>query len=386
MTEHQNFDVIIIGAGSVGAPAAFYMAQAGLKVLVLESVHSVGQGSNKRAIGGIRATHSDSAKIQLCRRSIEIFSTYKETYGIDIEWDACGYSYVAYTPREEKILKDLLPIHKKAGIQNEWYDADSYQKIVPDINPVGLLGGTFSPGDGSASPLLANHAFFTKAQELGAEFHFNEPVRQILLDHNKVKSVVTNQASYSCGVLLNAAGAWASDIGKLTGLNLPVRPDSHEAAITEPVARFLGPMIVDIRPAPGSTNYYFYQHITGQIIFCITPDPNAWGTNINETSGFLPMVAKRMLEVMPRLSNIRVRRTWRGLYPMTPDGFPIIGWAPQIENLLLGVGFCGQGFMLGPASGELLTRMAMDQLTKEDIAILPLIAPDRNFSGQELLK
>lgn len=386
MTEHQNFDAIIIGAGSVGAPAAFYMAQAGLKVLVLESVHSVGQGSNKRAIGGIRATHSDPAKIQLCRRSIEIFSTYKETYGIDIEWDACGYSYVAYTPREEKILKDLLPIHKKAGIQNEWYDADSYQKIVPDINPVGLLGGTFSPGDGSASPLLANHAFFTKAQELGAEFHFNEPVRQILLDHNKVKSVVTNQASYSCGVLLNAAGAWASDIGKLTGLNLPVRPDSHEAAITEPVARFLGPMIVDIRPAPGSTNYYFYQHITGQIIFCITPDPNAWGTNINETSGFLPMVAKRMLEVMPRLSNIRVRRTWRGLYPMTPDGFPIIGWAPQIENLLLGVGFCGQGFMLGPASGELLTRMAMDQLTEEDIAILPLIAPDRNFSGQELLK
>lgn len=386
MTEHQNFDAIIIGAGSVGAPAAFYMAQAGLKVLVLESVHSVGQGSNKRAIGGIRATHSDPAKIQLCRRSIEIFSTYKETYGIDIEWDACGYSYVAYTPREEKILKDLLPIHKKAGIQNEWYDSDSYQKIVPDINPVGLLGGTFSPGDGSASPLLANHAFFTKAQELGAEFHFNEPVRQILLDHNKVKSVVTNQASYSCGVLLNAAGAWASDIGKLTGLNLPVRPDSHEAAITEPVARFLGPMIVDIRPAPGSTNYYFYQHITGQIIFCITPDPNAWGTNINETSGFLPMVAKRMLEVMPRLSNIRVRRTWRGLYPMTPDGFPIIGWAPQIENLLLGVGFCGQGFMLGPASGELLTRMAMDQLTEEDIAILPLIAPDRNFSGQELLK
>lgn len=386
MTEQHNFDVIIIGAGSVGAPAAFYMAQAGLKVLVLESVHSVGQGSNKRAIGGIRATHSDPAKIQLCRRSIEIFSTYKETYGIDIEWDACGYSYVAYTPREEKILKDLLPIHQKAGIQNDWYDAASYSKLVPDINPEGLIGGTFSPGDGSASPLLANHAFFTKAQELGAEFHFNEPVRQIHLSKNRITSIVTNQATYSCAILLNAAGAWASDIGNLAGLNLPVRPDSHEAAISEPVARFLGPMIVDIRPAPGSTNYYFYQHITGQIIFCITPDPNAWGTNINETSGFLPMVAKRMLEVMPRLSNIRVRRTWRGLYPMTPDGFPIIGWAPQIENFLLGVGFCGQGFMLGPASGELLTRMALNQLTQSDTNILPLIAPDRNFSGQELLK
>lgn len=386
MSDRRNYDVIIIGAGSVGAPAAFYMAQAGLKVLVLESVHSVGQGSNKRAIGGIRATHSDLAKIQLCRRSIEIFSTYKETYGIDIEWDACGYSYVAYTPREEKILKDLLPIHQKAGIKNDWYDADSYRELVPDINPQGLLGGTFSPDDGSASPLLANHAFFIKAQELGAEFHFNEPVRQILCSGSKVSVVVTNQATYSCAILLNAAGAWASDIGKLAGLDLPVRPDSHEAAITEPVARFLGPMIVDIRPAPGSTNYYFYQHITGQIIFCITPDPNAWGTNINETSGFLPMVSKRMVEVMPRLSNIRVRRTWRGLYPMTPDGFPIIGWAPQLDNFLLGVGFCGQGFMLGPASGELLTRIALRQLTPADVEILPLVAPNRTFSGQELLK
>lgn len=386
MSDRRNYDVIIIGAGSVGAPAAFYMAQAGLKVLVLESVHSVGQGSNKRAIGGIRATHSDLAKIQLCRRSIEIFSTYKETYGIDIEWDACGYSYVAYTPREEKILKDLLPIHQKAGIKNDWYDADSYRELVPDINPQGLLGGTFSPDDGSASPLLANHAFFIKAQELGAEFHFNEPVRQILCSGSKVSAVVTNQATYPCAILLNAAGAWASDIGKLAGLDLPVRPDSHEAAITEPVARFLGPMIVDIRPAPGSTNYYFYQHITGQIIFCITPDPNAWGTNINETSGFLPMVAKRMVEVMPRLSNIRVRRTWRGLYPMTPDGFPIIGWAPQLDNFLLGVGFCGQGFMLGPASGELLTRIALRQLTPADVEILPLVAPNRTYSGQELLK
>ncbi len=386
MSDRRNYDVIIIGAGSVGAPAAFYMAQAGLKVLVLESVHSVGQGSNKRAIGGIRATHSDLAKIQLCRRSIEIFSTYKETYGIDIEWDACGYSYVAYTPREEKILKDLLPIHQKAGIKNDWYDADSYRELVPDINPQGLLGGTFSPDDGSASPLLANHAFFIKAQELGAEFHFNEPVRQILCSGSKVSAVVTNQATYSCAILLNAAGAWASDIAKLAGLDLPVRPDSHEAAITEPVARFLGPMIVDIRPAPGSTNYYFYQHITGQIIFCITPDPNAWGTNINETSGFLPMVSKRMVEVMPRLSNIRVRRTWRGLYPMTPDGFPIIGWAPQLDNFLLGVGFCGQGFMLGPASGELLTRIALRQLTPADVEILPLVAPNRTYSGQELLK
>jgi len=386
MTTTHTFDVIILGAGSVGTPAAFYLAQAGFKVLVLESVASVGQGSNKRAIGGVRATHSDPAKMQLCSRSLEIFSTFKENFGNDIEWDRCGYAYVAYTEREEKTLKSLLPTHQRAGIRNDWYDAADYLKLIPDLNPDGLIGGTFSPDDGSASPLLVNHAYYTHACALGAEFHFSEQVIGLQVEGGRITAVKTTRDTYAAAVVLNAAGAWAAQIGKLADIDLPIHPDSHEAAITEPVARFLGPMVVDIRPAPGSTNYYFYQHITGQIIFCITPDPNAWGFNVSETSSFLPMVSRRMLEVMPRLSNLRVRRTWRGLYPMTPDGFPVIGWSKEVTNLLLGIGFCGQGFMLGPSSGELLTRLVQGQTTPADQAILPLLAPDRVFSGQELLK
>jgi sarcosine oxidase subunit beta len=172
----------------------------------------------------------------------------------------------------------------------------------------------------------------------------------------------------------------------MTGLDLPVKPDSHEAAITEAVAQFLKPMVVDIRPTEGSTNYYFYQHLTGQIIFCITPSPSIWGFDVRETSDFLPMVAQRMLEIMPRLANIRVRRTWRGLYPMTPDGFPIIGWAKEPSNVLLAVGMCGQGFMLGPGVGELLTRMVSNALLPDDNEILQIVSPYRKFVGQEALK
>jgi len=145
-------------------------------------------------------------------------------------------------------------------------------------------------------------------------------------------------------------------------------------------------MIVDIRPVPGSASYYFYQHYTGQIIFCITPSPSIWGTDTRETSEFLPMVARRIVDLMPRLTNIRVRRTWRGLYPMTPDGSPIVGWAPGVQGLLLAVGMCGQGFMLGPALGELITRMALDQLTPEDHETLAILSPVREFKGTEKLK
>lgn len=386
MNTENQYDAIIVGAGSIGTPTAYYLAKAGLKVLVLESVTSVGQGSNKRAIGGIRATHSDPAKIRLCLRSIEIFSHFKDDFGEDIEWEQCGYAFVAYTPNEEKTLKNLLTIQKSYGLENDWYDKDSLLKIIPDLNPDKLIGGTFSPNDGSASPLLANHAYYSHARDLGVDFHFNEPVMGLGVDHGKINSVHTQQANYSSAIVINAAGPEAAEIGRMAGIDLPVKADSHEAAITEPVARFLGPMVVDIRPSAGSSNYYFYQHITGQIIFCITPSPNAWGNDVNETSGFLPMVARRMIEIMPRLKNIRVRRTWRGLYPMTPDGFPIIGWSPKVSNFLLGVGLCGQGFMLGPATGELLTRLATSNLKPEDNETLHYLSPARKFEGQELLK
>jgi len=145
-------------------------------------------------------------------------------------------------------------------------------------------------------------------------------------------------------------------------------------------------MVVDIRPAPGSKNYYFYQHATGAVVFCITPAPPIVGTDRRETSAFLPMIAPRMVDLMPKLANIKVRRTWRGLYPMTPDGFPIVGWARELEGYIYAVGMCGQGYMLGPGVGALLARMVQGTLTPEDDEILEELSPYREFGGEERLK
>lgn len=382
----SSYDVIIIGAGSIGTPAAFSLAKEGFKVLVIDRNPSPGQSSNKRAIGGLRATHSDPAKIKLCRRSIEIFSRWKEIYGDEIEWFQGGYCFVAYRENEEKVLKEVLPIQKKYGLKIDWLESEELRKLLPDINPRGLRGGTYSPEDGHASPLLAIEAFYRQAKRAGAQFKFREQVISFHLKGGKIKGVITNKNSYGAEVVINAAGAWAAEIGHLIGIDLPVRPDSHEAAVTEPVKRFFNPMVVDIRPMEGSANYYFYQHATGQIIFCITPNPSIWGFDERETSTFLPMVARRMIDLMPRLKNIRIRRTWRGLYPMTPDGFPIIGWVNEIEGLLLAVGMCGQGFMLGPGVAELLTRMVAQKTTPEDKEILSYLSPYRQFVMEEKLK
>ena len=106
----SNYDVIIIGAGSVGVPAALALSEKKLKVLVIDSKSSVGQENNKKAIGGIRATHSDFGKIKVSQRSIEIFSTWKEKHGDDIGWMANGYSFPAYNIEDEKILPKMMQI------------------------------------------------------------------------------------------------------------------------------------------------------------------------------------------------------------------------------------------------------------------------------------
>ena len=382
----RSYDLIIIGAGSVGAPAALEFASQGGSVLVLDALPSPGQGDNKKAIGGIRATHSDKAKIAVCQRSIEIFSTWKEVHGDDIDWRANGYSFPAWTKSGEKALKALMKVQHSFGLNISWLEAQEYLELNPRVNQENLRGSTYSPEDGSASPLLFIESAFFRAKEKGAEFRFKERVRELAVEGDRVVRVVTDQGSYSAGAVLNAAGAFAGEVGRLVSLDLPIHPDSHEAAISEPVAPLMGPMIVDVRKRPGSANFYFYQVRGGQIIFCMTLDPPSLGTDTRATSSFLPMISKRMVEVMPMLLNLKVRRTWRGTYPMTPDGFPILGRLEPIENLYHAVGMCGQGFMLGPGLAETIVRMLTGRTDDRDAMILRHFDPLRDFSGKEAFK
>ena len=382
----KPYDLIVIGSGSIGVPVAKEFAQEGQSVLVIDSLSSPGQGEDKKAIGGIRASHSDKGKIVVCQRSIEIFSHWKENYGDDILWQKNGYSFPAYTAEDKRLSQDLMKIQKGFGLNMIWLSPEEYRELNPGITMHGLRGSTYSPEDGSASPLLFTQSCYLKAIEHGATFRFNEAVIGFHIEHNKVSAVKTNKGVYHSGFVLNAAGANARAISQLAGIDTPVNPDSHEAGISEPVKPFMGPMVVDMRAEPGSKNFYFYQNSEGQVVFCLTPDPPILGIDSRATSKFLPMIATRMIKVMPLLANLKVRRTWRGLYPMTPDGFPIVGKMKEPANFYQAVGMCGQGFMLGPGIAELVYRMITEQYALADQKTLSSFDPYRDFEGQEVFK
>ena len=244
----KNFDVVIIGAGSIGAPAAFFLAQEGIRTLAIDKLPSVGQGANKAAIGGIRATHSDKAKISICLKSIEIFSTWQEEYGDHIGWVQGGYSFVAYREQDEETLKGLLEVQKQYGLNINWLDRDELLEVIPDLNSEGLRGGTFCPDDGSACPLLATHAFYRRARERGGEFHFDEEVTDIVVKAGRVRGVETTKGQYGTDFVINAAGPWAKRVANMAGLDVPVRSDCHEAGITEPAPIASGGVVDAVPP------------------------------------------------------------------------------------------------------------------------------------------
>jgi sarcosine oxidase subunit beta len=382
----KPYDAIIAGAGSVGMPTAMYLGEKGLRTLVIDMHPSPGQGENKHAIGGVRATHSAPGKILACLRSLQILSTWQQVRGDDIEWLQGGYLYPVYRESDADLLKNLLPLQQSYGLKINFVGPREVAAILPGINADGLLGGTFAPEDGSISPLLVANAYYRRAVSLGVEFRFKERIERLLIQQGRVTGVATDRGRYEARVAVDAAGPFSPALCATAGIAIPVAPDCHEAAITEPVHPFFHCMVVDVRPAPGSKNFYFYQNRHGQVVFCITPDPPIVGTDKRETSVFLPQICTRLVHLLPRLKNLRVRRTWRGLYPMTPDGSPIVGWNRAVQGLVHATGMCGQGLMLGTGVGEIVSRLITGTTTENDEIILKEFSPYREFKGMEKLK
>jgi sarcosine oxidase subunit beta len=349
----RTADVVIIGAGVIGAATGYYLSKRGHKVLVLERDFPCA-GSTGRCIGGIRAQFSHDLTIRVMLESVRMFSGLRSELGEDVEWHQGGYLFLAFDEARRQSFLDNIRIQKTYGLNVDFVSADECQRVVPGMAIDGLLGGAWCPTDGQANPFKVTYGYLDGIKRNGGDLIVDADVVAINTRGNRVVSVSTRRGDEFFGDrVLIAAGCWSDEVGALAGQKIPVTADRHESLVTEAVEPLFAPMLVDYRP----DGCYFVQNYgTGHFIGCYTPVPLVPGHSIDATDEFITEMPRRMVRLVPRLRSVKVMRQWAGSYEMSPDGNPLCG-RTALDNLYVSTGMSGHGFMFGPAIGRLMAEL-----------------------------
>jgi sarcosine oxidase subunit beta len=349
----KTADAIVVGGGILGAATGYYLASKGLKVILIEAEYLCA-GSTGRCIGGVRQQFGTPGTIAVAMESVRLFATMEEELGTSVEWHQGGYLFLAHSESRKNEYLKAIDLQRNAGLEVDFISPEQIEPIVPSLNMEGILGAAYCSHDGQANPFLTVKAYAHHILSLGGMILLRTAVTQIRTSDSKVMSVLTSDGDeYSAPVVINCAGPQARNLSAMVGMDLPCLPERHEALVTERSEPLFDPMIVDYRP----DGCYFVQHKpTNQFIGCYTPHPRVDGPGVENSIEFITEMPRRMLRLLPCLSEVKILRQWAGSYTMTPDGSPIVGPTP-LEGFFVAAGMSGHGLMLGPALGKLLAEL-----------------------------
>jgi len=347
----KSAEVVIIGGGISGLSTAYNLAHMGCKDVVLLEKKSLYSGSTGRCAAGVRQQFGLEMNCRLAKGSCEILENLNELldYEGDIEFKQGGYLWLLHTDEEVELYKKNVQLQNSLGIKSRLITVEEALKIVPYLNPEGIKACTFHQKDGHANPFQVSQAYAQAAKRLGVEINIFTEVTDIKVKNNHIVEVLTDKGKIATNKVLNAAGAFAKDIGKMVGVKFPLKPERHQILVTEPVEPLLGPMVI-------STDVYCQQEPQGSFLMGYGDPNEPEGVDVSSSWRFMEVVAKKVCKILPILSNIKVVRQWAGSYTMTPDVAPILGSVPEVEGFYLAVGFSGHGFMLGPMTGVLMAE------------------------------
>jgi len=361
----ERAGVVIIGGGVIGCAIAYYLARAGCSdVVVLEQAH-LASGSTGRCAAGVRQQWGTEMNCVLARESVRRFETLNEelAYPGNIEFKQHGYLILAHSPREWEQFAANLRLQQSLGIPARAVDPAQLRDIVPILNTSGLLGATFCPTDGHCNPFHVTWAYARAAERHGVRLRTFTRVEGILTRNGRVQGVRTGRGEIAAPVVVNAAGAYAGEVGRMAGEELPVYSERHQILATEPVAPLLGPMVLSF-----ARHLYCQQTPHGSFVMGLGDPAEPRGTDTGHSWQFLQRVASRVTELLPPLADLRVVRQWSGSYNISPDRQPILGGSGALEGLFLAVGFSGHGFMLAPVVGEILAALILGHTPPVDVS------------------
>ncbi len=351
-------DVVVVGAGITGSSAAFQLAQRGFKVAVVEK-RFVAAGSTGKSSAIIRQHYSNEITARMALYSLRVFTHFADAVGGDAGFVRTGFM-VLVEPKDRVGLEENVAMHKRLGIDTRLISSEESRELDPALGGASAAALAYEPGSGYADPAFTTTGFIEAAKRHGAEVYQGVRVTGIEMKGGRVAGVKTTAGTIATAAVVNCANAWASEIGSMVGVPLPVRASRHQ------VATFQGPL-PETRAhvaAADFVNHIYYRPEGGSLTLVGSidaaeaehhTDPDEYNESVDYE--FIEDAAQRIRNRYPAMEHALSRGGWSGIYGVTPDWHPIIDEVPKDSHLFVAAGFSGHGFKLGPAVGVMVADM-----------------------------
>jgi sarcosine oxidase subunit beta len=377
----KSAEIVIVGAGVVGASIAYHLAARGCSdVLVLER-DAPGNGSTGRATGGFRCQFTTEVNTRLSLLSRAKLERFRDELGVDAGYHPCGYLFLARDGEQLAALREARRVQHAAGLaEAREVDLQEIELLNPAVRLDGVAGGAFCPTDGFLRPARVLEGYLRGAERLGVRFAPKTAVTGFdMAVPGRVAAVRTAEGRVVAGSVVNAAGAWAGEVARLAGCEVPVRPLRRQVAATAPCDLLPQAMPMTVFLEDG-----FHLRVRdGRVLLLWPADTKADGPfDTSFDDAWLGGVVARAHARVPCLRKVEVDATscWAGLYEMSPDGHALLGPSPGMENFYLANGSSGHGVMHAPALGHLLAEIILDgRASTVDVRAL---RPSRFLEGE----
>ncbi len=364
----RSADIVIIGAGAIGASIAYQLGRRGARDVVVLERDAIGAGSTSKAAGGIRVQFATRVEIELSLRGIAFFQRFEDEMGVPCDFHQEGYLFVVTDEPTLARFRDNVALQRSMGGDVRIIAPDDARALVPSLNVDDALAAVWGPLDGHASPNDVVQAYAAQARARGVRIVEDTPVTGIVVERGRVAGVLTPAGAIATPLVVNAAGPWAPLVGRMAGLDLPVDPRRRHIFVTDAFDGIRHPL-----PLVTDTGSGFYCRSEQGAILMSPGDIGATTEYEAQVDwSVLEVAVEKAIRRIPALEGAQVRHAWAGLRPLTPDGRAILDWAPGVEGLYLAVGFCGHGFQHSPGVGETVAEVLLDGRSTLDIRDLRL--------------
>ena len=330
--------ILVAGAGATGAGIAYRLAERGAEDVVLCDRGMIASGSSSRAMGGVRQQFSTAEEVRLAQESIAFFVELGPPLFHQI-----GSLFVATTEDGLAALEDRRALQAGLGVPVEQVDPS----FVAGLETSDILGALFCAQDGVADPPAVAQELARRAVELGVE----------LREHTLAESLLDE-----ADTLVIACGPWSAELGRLAGVELPIRALCRQLLATQPLFSPppMLPMIVE-----SETGFHFRRRGDRLVLAMSDAEPR-WTFEPTVDESVFDDRLSRLAHRFPPAARLRIADAWAGLYDMTPDAHPIIGRVG--DGVYAACGFSGHGFMQGPAVARALTEEILDGASTLDLS------------------